>query len=190
MSNTRSSQKFITDDAVGRKFAHAMFVHDGAQAMQQAVMLMTRFIKEEKNQMALVIAELALQLVRCPADQPLPPFEMSKLNFELDANSNFEELLENVKGGLILKHCRNLVLSEADPVHVADCLRMYSKLRCKLWSQTLDGVLESFGWYSGAATLSPPNQFMPRDSPAGTSGCRPRHWLLVIEARAWNGSFR
>ncbi len=164
MSSTRCSQKFITDDAVGRKFAHAMFVHDAAQAMQQGAALMARYIKDEKYQMALVIAELALQLARTPADEALPPFEMSKLNFELDANSNIEELLENVKSGLVLKNCRNLVLSEADPVHVADCLRMYSKLRCKLWSQTLDGVLESFGWCKHALPLTPPSVIITNDS--------------------------
>ena len=146
MSNTRSSQKFVIDDAVGRKFAHAMFVHDAAQAVQQAVLLMARYMKEEKFQMALVIAELALQLLRAPADQTLPPFEMAKLNFALDANSDVDELLENVKGGLILNTCRHLVISEPDPDQVADCLRMYVKLRCKLWSQSSEGVVESLGW--------------------------------------------
>jgi hypothetical protein len=125
-----------------------MFIHDAAQAVQQAVLLIARYMKEGKHQMALVIAELALQFVRVPAEQPLPPFEMAKLNFELDAGSDIDELLENVKGGLVLKNCRNIVLTEADPDHVADCLRMYVKLRCKLWSQSSDGVLESFGWYS------------------------------------------
>jgi hypothetical protein len=146
MSSTRSSQKFITDDAIGRKFAHAMFVHDASQALQHAVALMARYMKDEKYQMALVIAELAIQLVPAPVSQALPPFEMSKLNFELDADSSFDELLENVKSGFVLKNCRNIVFSEAEPVHVAECLRMYSKLRCKLWSQSSDGVLESFGW--------------------------------------------
>jgi hypothetical protein len=152
MSSTRSSQKFILEDAVGRKFAHAMFVHDGAQAAQQGVLLMARYMKEDKNQMALVIAELVLQFVRAPAEQPLPPFEMARLNFELDASSDIEELLENIKSGLVLKSCRNVVLSEADPDHAADCLRMYVKLRCKLWSQSADGVLESFGWYVAIAS--------------------------------------
>ncbi len=125
MSNTRCSQKFVLDDAVGRKFAHAMFTLDAAQALQHAVLLMSRFIKEEKNQMALVIAELALQLVRIPADQTLPPFEMAKLNFELDASSDVEEFMDNVKSGLVLKKCRDILLSEADPDHVADCLHMF-----------------------------------------------------------------
>jgi hypothetical protein len=147
MSNTRSSQKFVIDDAVGRKFAHSMFVHDAAQALSQAVLLVSRYMKEEKFQMALVIAELALQLVHSPEDQTLPPFEMAKLNFALDADSDVDELLENVKGGLILKSCRKFLLSEPDPEHVADCLRMYVKLRCKLWSQSSDGVIESLGWY-------------------------------------------
>jgi hypothetical protein len=73
---------------------------------------------------------------------------MAKLNFEVDAGSDVDELLDNIKGGLILKHCRSLVLIEADAEHVADCLRMYVKLRCKLWSQTSEGVLESLGWFA------------------------------------------
>lgn len=191
MSNTRCSQKFIMDDAVGRKFAHAMFVHDAAGALQQAVLLMARLLKEEKIQMALVIAELALQFVR--TDAVLPPFEMSTLNFELDATSDIDELLQNVKGGLVLKNCRDVVLSEADPDHVADCLRMYVKLRCKLWSQSSEGVSESFGWYICSS-------FAPFDAQhlhfslklvfflcAGTNGCRPRLFHHVVEPRAWNG---
>ena len=163
MSNTRSSQKFIMDDAAGRKFAHAMFVHDAAQALQQAVLLIARYMKDDKAQMALVIAELALQLVR--SDEALPPFEMAKLNFEVDANSDIDELLENVKGGLVLKNCRKLVLSQADPDHVADCLRMYVKLRCKLWSQSSEGILESFGWYSATALHPFTSQLTPLSFP-------------------------